>query len=152
MRDAATEAAAPVAACTASIDSINGRSPAPARLDVAGALQVRGWAAASMAPPALPDAVLVVLTDEAGRRRFVQARRTPRPDVGAHFKSPTLDGSGYAANLDLGGFGGRHTLGLALRRADKIDLCPQPVVTVEVGQVSARAGPAIEPGPAVPAR
>jgi hypothetical protein len=152
VRDAATDAAAPVSACTASLDSINGRSPAPARLDAAGVLQVRGWAAASMAPPALPDAVLVVLTDEAGRRRFVQARRTPRPDVGAHFKSATLDGSGYAANLDLSGLRGRHTLGLAMRRADKIDLCPQPVATVEVGLASARAGPSIEPGSAVPAR
>jgi hypothetical protein len=152
VKDAATEAAGPVAACTASIDSINGRSPAPAQLDGAGALQVRGWAAASMAPPALPDAVLIVLTDGTGRRRFVQARQTPRPDVGAHFKSPTLDGSGYAANLDLSGLSGRHILGLALRRADKIDLCPQPVVTVEVGLASARAGPSIEPGPAVPAR
>lgn len=152
VRDAATDAAAPVSACTASLDSINGRSPAPARLDAAGVLQVRGWAAASMAPPALPDVVLVVLTDEAGRRRFVQARRTPRPDVGAHFKSATLDGSGYAANLDLSGLRGRHTLGLAMRRADKIDLCPQPVATVEVGLASARAGPSIEPGSAVPAR
>ncbi len=148
----ATEAAAQLADCAASIDSINGHSPAPAKLGVARALQVRGWAVASTSPPTLPDAVLVVLTDVANRRRFVQARRTPRPDVGAHFKSPTLDGSGYAANLDLSGLSGRHTLGLALRRADRIDVCPQPVVTVEVDLALARAGPSIDLVPAVAGR
>lgn len=138
--DSATRMAVPVAQCTVSLDSVNGRSPAPPSIAVAGALQLRGWAAASMSPPTVPEAVLVVMTDAAGQRRFVQARQTARPDVGAHFKSAALDSSGYAANVDLAGMAGRITLSLALRRADKVELCPQPTMTIEAGSMPARAG------------
>lgn len=138
--DPATTKAVPAVECSGSVDVVNGRTPVPPDLAASGFLQVQGWAAASTSPPALPDAVLVVLTDVFGRRRFVQTRPTPRPDVGAYFKSDALDASGYTANVDLTEIAGPQVLGLALRQADKIYLCPQPVFTVRVGSTHPRAG------------
>ncbi|MBC7939984.1 MAG: hypothetical protein H7Z19_09520 [Chitinophagaceae bacterium] len=84
--------------------------------------------------------MLVVVQDDQGRRRFFTTRRTPRPDVAAHLRRPDLQMAGYATNIDVAAFAGRHTVGLAIRRGDRIELCEQPAVSVDLRGAGPDAG------------
>jgi hypothetical protein len=45
--------------------------------------------------------------------------------VGALFNNPELNLSGYASIAEVSAFEGRYTLGLAIKRAGAIEICPQ---------------------------
>lgn len=111
--------------CDGSIDAINDTFPAPAKFAASNLLRVSGWSAASVNMGTLPEAVYVVLTDDQGNHKYLKTRPTSRPDVGAHFKKPELNESGYSTMADISALEGRYTLGLAIKQSGKIKICPQ---------------------------
>jgi hypothetical protein len=111
--------------CDGSIDVVNGMSPTPAKFSASTLLNVNGWLAVSVDKAALPEAVYVVLTDDLGNHKYLRTRRTPRPDVGAYFKKPELNESGYSTIADISTLAGKYTLGLAIKQSNKIKICPQ---------------------------
>jgi len=118
--------------CEGSIDVINDMSPLPAKLSISGLLEVSGWLATSFNQAALPEAVYVVLTDEQGNRKYLKTHNTPRPDVGAYFKKPQLNGSGYSTRVDISGLKAQYTLGLAYKQLNKINICSQFNIPVKI--------------------
>ncbi len=111
--------------CEGSIDVINDAFPAPATFSAAGLLKVGGWLAASVEDAVLPEAVYVVLTDDKGSRKYFRAHVNNRRDVGAFFKKPELNKSGYNVAADISMLEGKYILGLAMKTAGKIELCQQ---------------------------
>jgi hypothetical protein len=111
--------------CDGSINVINGVSPAPTKLSVASLLKLNGWLAVSVAKAALPEVVYVVLTDDQGNHKYIKTHHTARPDVGAYFKKPELNNSGFSTSADISALAGKYTLGLAIKEHDEIKICPQ---------------------------
>jgi hypothetical protein len=111
--------------CDGSIDVVNDTSPAPSKFSASGLLKVNGWLAVSVDKAALPEAVYVVLTDDLGKHKYLRTRVTFRPDLGAHFKKPELNKSGYITMADISALEGQYTLGLAIKQSNKIKICPQ---------------------------
>jgi hypothetical protein len=111
--------------CDGVIDLINGASPGPSGINASGVLRVDGWLAKSAEQAALPQSVLVVLTDANGTNTFIKTRQEPRPDVAAFFRKPALAASGYTSVIDVSTLGGNYTLGLAFAEDDRIERCPQ---------------------------
>lgn len=111
--------------CDGGIDRINGIVPAPSNFSVTSLLNVQGWLAKSVEQGLLPNSVLLVLRDDDGKSTFIETRKTPRPDVGAHFQKPALDSSGYVSTADVSRIVGTYTLGLAFAEGDYIKLCPE---------------------------
>jgi hypothetical protein len=111
--------------CDGSIDVVNGMFPTPAKFSASALLNVNGWLAVSVDKAALPEAVYVVLTDAQGKHKYLRTRVTFRPDLGAHFKKPELNKSGYITMADISALEGQYTLGLAIKQTNKIKICPQ---------------------------
>ena len=111
--------------CDGNIDMVNGSSLASKRVFASGVLRVDGWLATSVDKATLPEAVYAILTDNHGNRSCFRTRRTPRPDVGEHFKNPKLNDSGFSASADISELDGHYTLGLAFKQSNKMELCPQ---------------------------
>ncbi len=118
----------PVARCEGGIDAVNGVSPPPAAFAASGILNVHGWMAKSVSPGIVPESVLLVLSDDQGRQHFFNTRKTPRPDVGIHFKDPVLAAAGYVSKIDVRSLDGEYTLGLAYREGEHIRLCPPSAI------------------------
>lgn len=118
----------PGARCESAVDAVNGVSPPPAAFAASGILNVHGWMAKSVSPGIVPESVLLVLSEGQGRQHFFKTRRTPRPDVGVHFKDPALAAAGYATKVDVRSLDGEYTLGLAYREGDQIRLCPPSAI------------------------
>lgn len=111
--------------CDGSIDVVNNTSPLAEKLVVSGLLKVNGWLAVSTEEALLPEAVYVVLTDQKGKHIYLDTHVTPRPDVGANFKKPELNNSGYATLADISGLEGEYTLGLAMKHSNLLEICQQ---------------------------
>ncbi|MBC7941440.1 MAG: hypothetical protein H7Z19_17100 [Chitinophagaceae bacterium] len=109
----------PEGRCLGSIDSVNGGPPTSAGLSARGVLKVQGWLDDTTHP------VYLVMQDARGQRRFMATRRAPRQDVANHLGRPELALSGWAAVLDVAELRGPFTIGVAVRRAGRIELCPQ---------------------------
>ena len=118
--------------CDGTIDIVNGIFPAPAELSVSGSLKVDGWLAVSVDKATLPEAVYVVLTDSQGKHSYFRTRQTLRPDVGDYFKKSKLNESGYTVTADVSKMVGQYTLGLAIKEANQIKICPQFKITVTI--------------------
>ncbi|KTC93486.1 hypothetical protein [Legionella cincinnatiensis] len=111
--------------CEGYIDAIN-EGPATASFIADKLLSVRGWLVKATQPQAqLPESVLLVLTDNKGKNTFIRTKPTQRPDVGAYFKNPIFDSSGYTATADVSGVRGDYKLGLAYIEDNSIKICPQ---------------------------
>jgi hypothetical protein len=111
--------------CHGSIDFVNGVSPAPQSIRATSLLNIHGWLAASVNLAEVPEKVYLVLSNAEGRRYFVDTKRTQRPDVGAHFKEPALNLSGYASKTRVSNLIGDYKLGLAYLKDNEILICPQ---------------------------
>ena len=111
--------------CDGSIDSVNGTTPSQATFPNSAKLMVSGWLAVSVDKATLPEAIYVVLTDAQGNRKYLKTHVKTRPDVGAYFKKPELSRSGFSTIADISTLEGQYTLGLAIKEAGKIKLCPQ---------------------------
>jgi len=111
--------------CDAFIDVVNGISPAPASLTISNTLSVDGWMAISGKDGVVPDAVFVTLSDENGKKIYIKARRTPRPDVKEHFKQPRMPDPGYTAFIDVSTLSGKYTLGLSRIYKGTLESCQQ---------------------------
>ena len=111
--------------CDGNIDSVNGETPSPATFPNSAKLRVSGWLAVSVDKATLPEAIYVVVTDAQGKRNYLRTHVKTRPDVGAYFKKPELSQSGFTTFGDISGLEGQYTLGLAMKEAGKIKLCPQ---------------------------
>ncbi len=111
--------------CEGFIDEINDR-PGSEPFSTNKILKIRGWLAKSVEQKGeIPESVLLVLSDSAGKNIFIKTRQTTRPDVGQHFKKPLLDGSGYTSIVDVSKIDGDYTLGLAYTEGNLIKICPQ---------------------------
>lgn len=111
--------------CSGSIDVVNNISPSPATFSTSGVLRVSGWLAASIEKPSLPEAVYLILTDELGNHKYLRAHSAARPDVGAYFKKPELNQSGYSTIADISSLHGSYTLGLGMKNSGKVTICSQ---------------------------
>ena len=111
--------------CDGNIDSVNGETPSPATFPNSAKLRVSGWLAVSVDKATLPEAIYVVVTDAQGKRNYLKTHVKTRPDVGAYFKKPELSQSGFSTIADISALEGQYTLGLAIKEAGKIKLCPQ---------------------------
>ena len=112
--------------CDGSIDVVNGMSPVHSVFSPPGFLRVNGWAAASVNKAVLLEAVYVVVTDQQGNHKYLRTRRTTRPDVGAYFKKPSLNESGYSTIADISSLlEGAYILGLAMKTSGTVKICPQ---------------------------
>lgn len=120
--------------CDGSIDVINTMSPIPAKISASKLLEINGWSAASVDKATLPESVYIVLTNEEGKHQFVKTHKTARSDVGAYFKKPELNDSGYKVMADISALKGQYTLGLAIKVSDKILMCPQFNIPVTITQ------------------
>jgi hypothetical protein len=118
--------------CDGAIDAVNGASPSSGQISTSRLLKVQGWFASSVDKPTLPDAVVIFLIDDRGKKFFFQTRRTIRPDVGAVFGKPELNNSGYVANVDVSGFVGQFTLGLAIKDLGNVEICPSSNFTAQI--------------------
>jgi hypothetical protein len=120
--------------CDGNIDAVNGVAPgvgagAPA-FGSDSLLSVSGWLALSTKTADLPDRVLLVLTDPAGARAFVEPRRTRRLDLGEHFAVGGMADAGFEAAFDVSGLRGRHLLALAYEKGGTLHMCPQFAIPV----------------------
>ncbi|MFZ2209329.1 MAG: hypothetical protein WAV22_11745 [Porticoccaceae bacterium] len=125
--------------CDGAIDMVNGiraspRSNAPKSIAASTLLEIRGWLAVSAATGVVPDATYVVLTDAQGKHSFLRTRVSPRPDVGAHFKLPSLVQAGYITSADVSSLEGQYTLGLAMKRANHLAICPRFRVPISIAR------------------
>lgn len=120
--------------CDGSIDSANGVSPAPHSIRATSFLNINGWLAASVDLGEVPDKVYLVLSNSEGKRYFIDAKRTQRPDVGAYFNKSWLNSSGYATTADVSSFVGQYHLGLAYSKNNETFVCPQFHVPVKLNQ------------------
>ena len=123
--------------CQGAIDLVNDISPVPTKFSVSGpfrVIRVTGWlvAAIDIDKASLPDAVYVVLTDNQGNRKFLKTRRMRRMDVGAYFKRPELNDSGYSTMADVSTLSGQFTLGLAIKKGNEIKICSQFKIPVTI--------------------
>jgi hypothetical protein len=118
--------------CDGSIDAVNNMSPVPKQFSVSNLLEVNGWLAASVDKAALPEAVYVVMTDDNGNHKYLSTRVMARPDVGAAFKKPVLNASGYTTMVDISALEGKYTLGLAIKMSDELQICPQFKIPVTI--------------------
>ncbi|MCY4495487.1 MAG: hypothetical protein OXB92_16710 [Acidimicrobiaceae bacterium] len=120
--------------CDGSIDFANGVSPPPQSIRAAALLNINGWLAASVDLADVPDRVYLVLSSTEGKRYFIAAKRTQRPDVGAHFNKPDLNYSGYAATANVSKLFGQYHLGLAYVKGNEILVCPQFNIPIKLNQ------------------
>ena len=110
--------------CDGAIDTVNG-SQNQQELKIKSLLDVRGWLAASVDAADVPDRVYLVLSSTEGMRYLIDAQRTQRPDMGAHFNKPDLNSSGFAVRADVSRLFGEYHLGLAYGKGNEILVCPQ---------------------------
>ena len=116
----------PIADCDGFIDLINGTGPGGAALiPVTKTLSLAGWVAVAAQQGTLPDAAVVVLSSEAGSVRYLNTRRTLRPDVAAAHHLPQMAAAGYEATIDISDLQGRFDLGLAWIYQGKLQQCRQ---------------------------
>ena len=119
--------------CDGFIDLVNGASLASQSLVRTNfLLTARGWLVASVENADVPDRVYLVLSNADGKRYLFDAKRTQRPDVGARFKNPALNYSGYEAIAIVSKLSGKYHLGLAYEKDNKILVCPQFSIPIEL--------------------
>ncbi|MEB0013781.1 hypothetical protein QN379_13960 [Glaciimonas sp. Gout2] len=111
--------------CNGVIDMVNDKPPRSAGIVIANLLRVNGWLADSIEKATLPEAVYITLTDENGKRRYLNTRRILRADVGSHFKDSRLNNSGYSMVANVSSLRGNYSLGLAIKTLGKTMTCPQ---------------------------
>jgi hypothetical protein len=111
--------------CIGSIGKINGTSPLHASFSKSNIITISGWLATAADQTTLADPVYVVFTDSKGQRSFLKTRATSRPDVARAFNNPKLNDSGYSSLADTSELKGKYTLGLAIKKSEHIEICPQ---------------------------
>jgi len=120
--------------CAGSIDSINNVGPLPAVIRSGNYIKIHGWLTDSTDNPAEIEAIYVVFTDGFGKLNFLNTKMTPRPDVGAYFKNNALNNSGFSARANISKLSGRYSLGLAMKIAGEVKLCPQFNIQVQANE------------------
>jgi hypothetical protein len=103
-------------------------------LTISNALSVDGWMAISAKDGIVPDAVYVTLSDENGKRIYIKARRTPRPDVKEYYKQPGMPDPGYTAFIDVSTLSGKYTLGLSRIYKGALESCQQFILPLIINQ------------------
>ena len=121
-----------VSSCDGSVDMLNGMSPVPA-LDVriSGNFALEGWAAVSAQKGMAAEQIYVAIRQADGQTKLYSTTTRDRSDVGAYFKQPALNQSGYSAYIDTTGFSGRFSFGIVAMHRGEAVLCA-PVRNVEM--------------------
>lgn len=117
--------------CDGSIDALNDAAVQPS-INVNRLLTASGWLAASEAEGTTPEAVYILLTDKSGARTFVKAKAISRIDVANWFKKPSLEGAGYSVYFDSKDLHGDYVLQLAMKRAGRIEVCPEYSISAKI--------------------
>ncbi len=114
------------------LDKVGTASPSPQPLPVTGLLELSGWSVLSGRDGVAPDRLwLSVRNEEEGNSPqtfpaeplYAQARKSPRPDVGAHLGHPGMNDPGFVAALDLTDRRGRLRLDLLQERGGALYPC-----------------------------
>lgn len=117
--------------CDGSVDALNSISPVPhPDVRITGNLALEGWAAVSAQKGVAADQIYVAVRQADGRTEVYATTSRDRSDVGAHFKQPALNHSGYAAYIDTSGFTGKFSFGIVTMHKGEAVLCA-PVRNVE---------------------
>jgi hypothetical protein len=100
-----------------------------------GLLRANGWLAVSFDKGILPDAVYVVLTDRFGRHSYLTTDQTVRHDFNTFAKRPDLKDSGFRVFADISSMDGQYTVGLAYKKGDKVNICPQFKIPLKISRI-----------------
>jgi hypothetical protein len=112
--------------CPASIDTADGYSPLPARIDASRSLNVHGWLARSTDQGQLFDQTLLTLTNAEGQRVYLSTNPELRTDVATAFNNAGLAQAGFKSRVDLTALGkGSYALGLAGVSEAGVHICSQ---------------------------
>lgn len=124
----------PAVTCSGVIDLIRGSSPSAAPIEVWRDLPLSGWLMLEDAGGLIRSEVYVSLAGKAGDVHYLKARKTPRPDVKAAYKSPTMPDPGYEVRADVSKLSGRYELGIGFVYKGKLHPCGQLKQTILVGK------------------
>ncbi len=119
-----------------SIDSVDDVSGPAGPVKVGGLVRIGGWTVLSKAPPAVPDHVVLRLTDPTGHSWQASTLRRWRPDVAEALGNAALSGSGFDAIVDLSGLEGPLRLTVEPERGQQRWSC-QPSRTLFVEPIDA---------------
>jgi hypothetical protein len=111
--------------CDGAVDVVNHITPVPEHIDLKSFIRIEGWLASSVEKGTLPEETYVVFTDSENNQKFLKVRAVSREDVGAYFKKPELNMSGYSSVADISPMHGEYVIGLAMKISGKIEMCPQ---------------------------
>jgi hypothetical protein len=128
---------ATLVSCDGHLDLLNGHAPTATPQPIGRTLRVSGWLSPDRERGVAPQAVLVVLEGENGRRTLYATALSRRRDVAAHFGVPSLEATGFSGLLDASGLAGPQRLRLAFRDGEAIRVC-ESVAAVLVPALPAR--------------
>ena len=121
--------------CEGFIDSINGVSPVPLKIDAAGSFQIRGWLAVSAKSGITADQTFLTLTDDQEKTTYVLTHINNRADLVATFNQPNLASAGYEALIDASNLKGTYKLGLAGTHKSKLFNCSNYAISIAGGKL-----------------
>lgn len=121
--------------CEGFIDSINGISPLPLKIDAASSFQIRGWLAISAKSGTTADQTFLTLTDDQGKTTYVLTHINNRADLVATFNQPNLASAGYEALIDASNLKGTYKLGLAGTHKSKLFNCSNYAISITGGKL-----------------
>jgi hypothetical protein len=118
--------------CFGSIDYANGVRNDDKIVAASSFLNIHGWLATDVNLPLIPENIHLIISDERGRRWFLDAVKSSRPDVGNHFQQPLLDLSGYKIFADVSGLKGNYSLTLAYSNGGDFFSCSQFNIPISI--------------------
>lgn len=108
-------------ACVGSIDSVSD-FPIEHEVDLKSTLlKVEGRVAILYNKNPSPYSVYVVMTDAQGKHKYLRTR----PNGGTHPKIEDYTIFGYSTLADISQLTGKYTLGIAIKQADKLQICSE---------------------------
>jgi hypothetical protein len=89
-----------------------------------GFFNYQGWLAKAPKKGMLADNVLVILTDDRGKRLFLQPQRILRENVGKYFNQPNMVHAGFTVKADVSRLKGTYIMELGYLENDSLCICP----------------------------
>lgn len=120
--------------CNGGIDIINSIMPPPEHIDIKRFIRMSGWLISYNGKGNLPEETYVVFTDSEHKQKFLKVRAVSREDIGTHYKNPELNMSGYTTIADVSSLHGEYVIGLAMKIAGNIEICPQFKIKATISQ------------------
>lgn len=118
--------------CDGYIDSVNGASPSGSEVHSDWLMGVNGWLSTSGANIKNSDKTYITLKNDQGRVWLIETQRASRPDVGAYFKQPHLNDSGFEVVADVSSLNGKFLMGLAYSYGNRLFVCQQLKINIQI--------------------